>query len=331
MRAVTKEKIAQEVRDWRHEGLIDAELADLLVTRFAGGPTYLSTLLRWLGFFALYLFGQSVLGLIGLLLGDAALFGAVVLVAVLSGAAWHFGTRMVTSPEQRYPTSGAVLLTAGLIGAFGTLTVAFFAAGGEEFEAVYPWFMLVTAVAALATAYRYALRWPLVFGLLVLFHALGNWHEYAGHGAYYLGLRDERITAVAGALALAFGFWHETQRERDSESRWLGFGHVFIVFGLLYVNLSVWFLSLFPGGLGYVLVFTVACLAQLVLGASLRDPRFVGFGVVFLSIDLYTRFFEHFWDSLSKGAFFALAGLAAVGAGGLMELYARGRAQRQAQ
>jgi hypothetical protein len=77
-------------------------------------------------------------------------------------------------------------------------------------------------------------------------------------------------------------------------------------------------------------VFSVACLAQLVLGASLRDPRFTGFGIVFLSIDLYTRFFEQFWDSLSKGAFFVLAGLVAVAAGGLMELLARGRQQREA-
>jgi hypothetical protein len=325
MRPATREKIAQEVRNWRHEGLIDAGLEELLVKRFAGGPTYLSTLLRWLGFFALYLFGQSVLAAIGLLLGEAAIFGAVLLLAGLSGAAWHFGRLMATDPEQRYPTSGSVLLTAGLIGVFGTLTTIFVALGGEDFRPVYPWFMLLTAAAALATAYRYALRWPLVLGLLLLFHALGNVHEYMGHGGYYMGMRDERVTALVGVLALAFGLWHERQWERDAESRWLGFGHLFIVFGLVYVNLSVWFLSLFPGSLPYVLLFTGACLAQLVLGASMRDPRFTGFGIVFLSIDLYTRFFEHFWDSLSKGAFFALAGLAAVGAGGLMELVARGR------
>jgi hypothetical protein len=329
MRAATKAKIVQQVHEWSHARLIDAGLADILLKRYEGGPTALSTALRWLGFFALFLFAQGVLGLIGLMLGEAAIWFAVLLVAAVSAVAWHFGKRFVTDPEQRYPTSGAVLLTAGLIGVFGTLASAFFAAGGEDFGAVYPTFMLVTAAAALATAYRYALRWPLVVGLLVLFHALGNWHEYAGHGAYFLGISDERITAVAGALALAFGLWHEANLERD-ESRFIGFGHVFIVFGLIYVNLSVWFLSLFPGGLSYVLVFTVVSLAQLVLGASWRDPRFTGFGIVFLGIDLYTRFFEHFWDDLSKGVFFFLAGIAAVGAGGLMELVARGRARKPA-
>ena len=230
---------------------------------------------------------------------------------------------MASNPEQRYPFSGAVLLTAGLIGVFGALTLAFVAFGGERYESFYPSFMLITAIAALVTAYRYGLRWPLAFGILMLFHALGNWHAYAGHGAYFLGIRDERVTAVAGLIVLGFGIWHEHEWEGDAEHRWVGFGHLFVIFGLLYVNVCAWFLSLFPGGLGWVLAFTALGLAQLIAGAALRDPRFVGFGVVFLSIDLYTRFFENFWDALSKGVFFFLAGLLAVVGGVLMELKSR--------
>jgi Sulfatase-modifying factor enzyme 1 len=55
--------------------------------------------------------------------------------------------------------------------------------------------------------------------------------------------------------------------------RWIGFGYLYIVFGLLYVNLCAWFLSLFPGGFGWVLVFTALTLAQLVIGARLHDAR----------------------------------------------------------
>ncbi len=42
------------------------------------------------------------------------------------------------------------------------------------------------------------------------------------------------------------------------------------------------------------------------------DARFTGFGIVFLAINLYTRFFEHFWDRLSAGAFFLIAGALAM-------------------
>ncbi len=328
MRARTKQKIAQEVLNWRHEGLISAELGQVLAARFEASSEFMSTLLRWLGFFAVLLLGMSVLGIVGMTLREAAIYVAPFVLGALSGAAWYFGAQMASHPEQRYPLSGAVLLTAGLIGIFGALTLFFVAFGGKRYESVFPLFMLLTAAVALATAYRYGLRWPLAFGILLVFHALGNWHAYAGHGSYFLGISDERITATAGLLSIGFGVWQEHRWEHDTEHRWVGFGHLYIIFGLLYVNLSAWFLSLFPGGLQWVLLFTLAGIAQLVVGARLWDSRFVGFGVVFLSINLYTRFFEHFWDSLSKGAFFLLAGLVAVVAGGVMESQSRQRGER---
>jgi len=325
MRARTKIKVAQEVLNWRHEGLISPEVAQLLATRYETGASLMSTALRWLGFFAVLLLGMSILGLIGLALGEAALYIAPFLLAALSAAAWYFGVQMASNPEQRYPLSGAALLTVGLIGGFGALSLFLLAFAGDVYEEAYPYLMLAIAAAALATAYRYGLRWPLALGILVFFHALGNWHAYAGHGAYVLGIRDERITAIAASVVLGLGIWHESQLEHSDEGRWIGFGHLYIVFGLLYVNVCAWFLSLFPGGLSWVLVFTALALAQLVIGARLHDTRFVGFGVAFLSIDIYTRFYENFWDSLSKGMFFLVAGLVGMVAGSLMELRSRQR------
>lgn len=323
MRAGTKLKIAQEVLNWRHEGLIDSKLAELLASRYEAGASLMSTALRWLAFFAVMSLGMSVMSLVGMALGEAALFVAPFLLGGLSIAAWYFGVQMASNPEQRFPLSGTLLATAGLIGLFGAMTVFFFAFGGEEYDTVYPYLMLVIAAASIATAYRYGLRWPLTLGILLLFHAIGNWHAYAGHGAYFLGVRDERVTAIIALITLGLGLWHESRLERGDECRWLGFGHLYILFGLFYVNLCAWFLSLFPGGLGWVLAFTVVALAQLVAGAWLRDSRFVGFGVVFLAIDLYTRFYEYFWDSLSKSLFFLLAGLVGAVAGGLMERKSR--------
>lgn len=43
---------------------------------------------------------------------------------------------------------------------------------------------------------------------------------------------------------------------------------------------------------------------------SRRDDRTsIGFGITFLFINLYTRFFEHFWNPLHKAVFFALLGV----------------------
>ena len=84
-----------------------------------------------------------------------------------------------------------------------------------------------------------------------------------------------------------------------------------------------WFLTLFGRPLDWVLIFTAAGIAQMVVGARLHDARFTGFGIVFLAIDLYTRFFEHFWDPQSAGTFFLVAGALAMLLGYAFERQAR--------
>jgi hypothetical protein len=183
--------------------------------------------------------------------------------------------------------------------------------------------MVITSVAAFATAYKYRLRWPLLLALLFLFHGIGSWHGYAGRGAYFAGINDEKTTALVALLCVVFGWWHEAKFEAGQLRRHLGFGSLYINVGLLYLNLSLWFLTLPRGGLAWVLLFTAACIGQIVAGARLKDSRFTGFGIVFLSIDLYTRFFEHFWDRWSAGSFFLIAGVAAMALGYVFERLAR--------
>lgn len=77
----------------------------------------------------------------------------------------------------------------------------------------------------------------------------------------------------------------------------------------------MWFLTLPRGPLVWVLTFTAAGIAQIIVGARLHDARFTGFGIVFLAIDLYTRYYERFWDSLSLGLFFLLGGALAMAFG----------------
>ena len=77
--------------------------------------------------------------------------------------------------------------------------------------------------------------------------------------------------------------------------------------------------------LPWVIAFTTATIGEIVLGARLADAKFTGFGVVFLSINLYTRFFENFWDKLSIGLFFLVAGLVGLAFGFLFEFLGRQR------
>ena len=82
MRIIEAEKLADQISDWGHRGLIDNELLAVLKTRYSTDVTLGGTLLRWLGFLAV---------------------------------------KMATGPEQHYPTNGAVLVTVGLPLAFDRL------------------------------------------------------------------------------------------------------------------------------------------------------------------------------------------------------------------
>lgn len=323
MRNVLAEKVSEQISQWGHRGLIDDQLLALLKARYRSDEAMLGLLLRWLGFFAVWLLGASVIGFIGLSMGKVAEYLIPFVLLAFSFYMWRKGTRMAVDPEQRHPLTGAVLVTVGLIAAFAALLALYALLGGGSMRLAGPILMLVIAGAAFFTAYRYGLRWPLILGVLLAFHALGNMHRYGGHGSYFLGIQDERLTFIIAALAIVFGMWHEKVLERDLNRREVGFGQVYVVTGLLYANLSLWFLSLPRGELIAVLLFSFACIVQIVLGARFHDGRFTGFGIVFLSIDIYTRMFESFWDDLSKGSFFLIAGMAAMIAGVALEKRAK--------
>lgn len=319
-----RERMAAEAAAWRHGGLIDDGLAGLLEQRYAPQPGVGQMLLRGLGLLALLLLALSVLSAVGWFVDAASPLLGGIMVLALGVAAWYPGARMASDATQRHGITGSVLITFGLVAAYAGLSLIYLAGGGDRYSDIFPSFMFVTSAAAFATAYRFSLRWPLFLGLLLLFHAVGSSSGYMGDGAYFLDIQDERTMAVAALAACGFGVWHELAGEAGPLRRQVGFGHLYIIFGLLYFNLSLWILSLGHGALVWVLWFTAACIAQLVAGARLKDARFTGFGIVFLSIDLYTRLFEHLWDRLSAGLFFLIAGVIAVVLGVVFERRAVG-------
>lgn len=56
----------------------------------------------------------------------------------------------------------------------------------------------------------------------------------------------------------------------------------------------------------YAFVFAAASVAAFVLGIRYKDDMARDFGVLFLLVNLYTRYFEYFWDTMNKGIFFLI-------------------------
>ncbi|CRX38590.1 DUF2157 domain-containing protein [Estrella lausannensis] len=165
----------------------------------------------------------------------------------------------------------------------------------------------------------YLLKSPLIFcyALILAGGYFGAETGYvSGFGAYWLGINYPLrffffgVSLVLIALAL-----------RDFNS----FRPLYAVtknIGLLYGFVSLWVLSIF-GNYGdmdvwsdagrfellhWSLIFLAGSIAAIYLGVKLDDSGFRGFGLTFLFINLYTRYFEHFWDKMPLALFFALLG-----------------------
>lgn len=240
MRKIIAKQLADQVADWGHRGLIDKDLSTLLNRRYSVDASMRQLLLRWLGFLAAFMLGMSVIGLVSMSLGEIAAYISPFAVGVLGYCLWLKGTRMATDPEQQYPTSGAVLVTVGLICLFAAQLLLYAVFGGRDIQFVFPAMMLITAAAAFFTAYRFGLRWPLVLGVLLVFHAIGHMHSYVGHGGYFMAIQDERLTLLAAVAAIVLGMWHEQVVEKDLGRRAVGSDRL--------ISSSVFCTPIFPSG-----------------------------------------------------------------------------------
>ncbi|MDN0087588.1 DUF2157 domain-containing protein [Yersinia nurmii] len=162
-------------------------------------------------------------------------------------------------------------------------------------------------------------RSPLVwlFALLSLGNAFGAETGYlSGWGAYWLGLNYPLRFILFGLILISVVLLAQNPlRQRRLE-------RISQAMGLLYLFLALWLLSIF-GNYGDIdgwyqvrqielfhwsLLFALAAGAAIWLGLKRDDAMLRGFGLTFLAINLYTRFFELFWDSLPKTLFFVMLG-----------------------
>jgi MFS family permease len=168
-----------------------------------------------------------------------------------------------------------------------------------------------------------------VFGLLSLGAWMGTETGYvSGHGMYFLGMNYPLRFVIFGAALAALGIagQHSFADASSSASslnfkdRLLSMSPQTKVIGLLNLFVALWIMSIF-GNYGdmtqwgkvrqyellhWSVLFGAAAIAAIWYGLRQDDGVLRGFGLTFLFINLYTRFFEYFWDSVHKAVFFAV-------------------------
>ena len=155
-----------------------------------------------------------------------------------------------------------------------------------------------------------------IFSLLSLGSWVGAETGYvSGWGAYYLGMNYPLRFVFFGIVLLAASTYAFKQWRNRSD-----FLSLTRAIGLLYLFIALWIMSIF-GNYGdaeswqrakqielfhWSILFAAASIASIYHGIKYDDGMTRGFGITFIFINLYTRFFEYFWEGTHKAIFFSI-------------------------
>ncbi|MFQ3261697.1 hypothetical protein [Reinekea sp.] len=158
-----------------------------------------------------------------------------------------------------------------------------------------------------------------LFSLLSLGSWFGAETGYAsGWGAYYLGMNFPLRFVLFGLVLIFCGSYIFNQWQSRND-----FLKPTRAIGLLYLFIALWIMSIF-GNYGdtdawirakqielfhWSVLFALASAGAIYHGVKYDDGMTRGFGLTFIFINLYTRFFEYFWDDTHKAIFFAVLAL----------------------
>ena len=199
------------------------------------------------------------------------------------------------------PRLGEWLELAGAVALHGLVTVMakHYATGSGNWPAT------LGLAAGLTLPLAYALRNRLIlwYALALFFFFFGAETGYvSGWGAYYLGMTYPVRFLGIGLLTLGAAWAHGML----VRGRLSTFSRVYAHYGLLLVNLSLWFLSLFgyfedgnvrwsgtqPERLLFSGLWAITAVASLFAGAKTGLKLLRGYGLTFLIINLYTFYFQ---------------------------------------
>lgn len=219
--------------------------------------------------------------------------------------------RKKTKPELIFSNEALILtatmLTANAIAYLGkTLN-----SGNNHFSILILIGVIIYAV--LAYVFKSRLIW--VFTLLSFGAWFGTETGYLSKWSwYFMGLNYPLRFVLFGLALTVLSFLLKRKKKFDH------FFTTTYISGMAYLFLSLWLLSIF-GNYGiledwyavkqislfyWAIISALGCVISIYVGLKYHDDIAREFGITFLFINLYTRYFEYFWDSWHKALFFSV-------------------------
>jgi hypothetical protein len=224
---------------------------------------------------------------------------------------WIGMRRRAFTPERVYTNETFFFL--GVLSV--AVAIAFLGAALSEVSNHFTLLLLLASViyAVLGALFPSTLVW--VFGLA----SMGGWFGaetgyISGWGSYYCGMNYPMRFVLFGILLTATGYAFQKSPYLtflENSTRAMGFLYLFVALWILsifgnYGDMEQWYEAKQMELFHWSVLFGIAAGGTIYLGLRNDDGLARGFGITFLLINLYTRFFEHFWDAMHKAIFFAI-------------------------
>lgn len=314
------EFLNRTIKVWEADRLIDGEMAQKLRESYEVKGFDWMRLAKYSFWVALVCGGASFCYLI---VNDAVInlmknlyYTPDVIISILSGIAaailFILGRRLEKRNPERVFSNEAVVFT-GIL--FTASCIAYL---GKTFDNGSGHYSLLFLLSVFVYGF---LGWKLQSRLIWLFSliSLGSWFGtetgYQTRWAdYFLGMNYPLRFVAFGALLVAA---YHLLKKKEWFAR---FTELTYVVGLLYLFLSLWMLSIF-GNLGNLdtwwrvkqislfywgIISAVVAGGFLFYGLKTKDVVAREFGITFLLIFIYTKYFEYFWEHTNKTLFFAI-------------------------
>jgi hypothetical protein len=284
-----------------------------------------------------------VLGGVVLALGLISLFFDIlgrwvftsIVLTVLSIGGFIWGNRLYEGGDGPSPALGGVVIFVSAV-LLGLDIVSINKMLGEPLPTASYILFIATAL-YFTLAYIYDNHLILILALISLFGYLA----YVGGGFWgWLpffkgGVNSHIYIAVASPFVILMGYLHERFIDRPGKKSAVFefFSRTYYFIGFLFLNTSLWMLSLFGRNpklwpenasqsreeLAFTILFFLANIATVVFGGVKRDRTFITFGAIFLTINIFTRFSDVFFEDLGSSATFIIAGGILIALGLILE------------
>lgn len=311
------------IRQWKAEGLIDSKTADELVASYQVKGFDWKRLAQYSFWVAL---ACGIIAIASLIIDDAVIRWLEklydtpdIIISLISGTfagvLLYEGSRRKNKYPERVFSNEAIiffgiLFTASCIAYLGKT----FDNGSGHFSILF--LLSVVVYALLALKYKSGLIWA--FALVSLGSWFGTETGYQTDWShYFLGMNYPLRFVAFGFLLVASSF------AMSKIKRLVTFQDLTYIVGLLYLFVSLWLMSIF-GNFGTLedwmkvkqieliywgIISVLVAIAFTIYGLRRKDFIAREFGITFLLINLYSRYFEYLWDITDKTIFFALLAL----------------------